>query len=215
MTGDLNDERLEGEFGTFRGSPGGDYYMSGGQVQNALKLQRIKLFSRLEEDIFLEHKERDCCTQLISEVELILLDDCFDNTSDISINLCIIFLGTFPKKKTCRLEIRRRLIYPNPNLLNMSHEESCVTHQRIYTISLCTCIRTTHRYRIARASIEFCLHLNISMKALIAIFRTMLPFLDVLPIHFRKDLWKRKQKKSRSNKRSWRRTKTILWNAVD
>lgn len=85
MTGDLNDERLEGEFGIFRGSTGGDYYMSGDQVQNALKIQRIKLFSRLEEDIFLEHKERDCCTQLISEGELILLDDCFDNTSDISI----------------------------------------------------------------------------------------------------------------------------------
>ena len=59
MTGDLNDERLEGEFGIFRGCNGGDYYMSGDQVQNALKLQRLKLFSRLEQDIFHEHTDRD------------------------------------------------------------------------------------------------------------------------------------------------------------
>ena len=58
--------------------------MSGDQV-NALKLQRIKLFSRLEEDIFLEHTGSDCCKQLFSEGDLMLLDDCFDNTSDISI----------------------------------------------------------------------------------------------------------------------------------
>ena len=45
MTGDINDERLEGEFAIFRGLNGGDYYMSGDQVQNALKLQRLKLFS--------------------------------------------------------------------------------------------------------------------------------------------------------------------------
>ena len=44
MTCDLNDERLEGEFGIFRSCNGGDYYMSGNQVQNALRLQSIKLY---------------------------------------------------------------------------------------------------------------------------------------------------------------------------
>lgn len=85
MTGDLNDERLEGEFGIFRGLNGGDYYMSGDQVQNALKLQRLKLFSLLEGDVFIEHTESNCCKRLLSEEELILLDDCFDDTSNISI----------------------------------------------------------------------------------------------------------------------------------
>ena len=75
MTGDLNDERLEGEFGIFRGLNSGDMFMSGDQVQNALKLQRIKLFSLLEGDIFLEHTESDCCKRLLSDEELILLDD--------------------------------------------------------------------------------------------------------------------------------------------
>ena len=64
MTGDLNDERLEGEFGIFRGSSGGDYYMSGDQIENALKLQRIKLFSSLEGEI---HTENECCTRVLSD----------------------------------------------------------------------------------------------------------------------------------------------------
>ena len=85
MTGELNDERLEGELGIFRGLNCGNYYMSGGQVQNALKLQRLKLFSLLKEDDFIEHTESDCCKRLLSECELILLDDCFYDTSNISI----------------------------------------------------------------------------------------------------------------------------------
>ena len=78
MPGDLNDERLEGEFGIFRGLHGGNMYMSGDQVQNALKVQRIKLFSLLVADIFLEHTESDCCKRLLSDEELILLDGCFE-----------------------------------------------------------------------------------------------------------------------------------------
>ena len=54
------------------------YYMSGDQVQNALKLQRLKLFSHLDKEIFLEHTEQDCCKQQISEGDLMLLDNCFD-----------------------------------------------------------------------------------------------------------------------------------------
>lgn len=86
MTGDLNDERLEGEFGIFRGCNGGNYYMSGDQVQNALKLQRIKLFSCLEENVYLEHTEKECCKQGLSEADLSSLDNCFENTSTISMN---------------------------------------------------------------------------------------------------------------------------------
>ena len=45
MTGDLNDERLEGEFGIFRGCNGGDYYMSGDQVQKATSTYKAVLKS--------------------------------------------------------------------------------------------------------------------------------------------------------------------------
>ena len=84
LTGDINDERLEGEFGIFRGLNGGNYYMSAEHCQNALKLQRIKLFSRLEKDVFLEHTENDCCKQAITDKELEQLDSCLEDSSDIS-----------------------------------------------------------------------------------------------------------------------------------
>ena len=41
-------DRLEGEFGVFRQLNGGNYYMSADHICNALKLQRIKLFSRID-----------------------------------------------------------------------------------------------------------------------------------------------------------------------
>ena len=84
MTGDINDERLEGEFGIFRGLNGRNYYMSVEHCQNGLKLQRIKLFSRRDKDIFLEPTENDCCKQALNEKELEQLDSCFEDSSDIS-----------------------------------------------------------------------------------------------------------------------------------
>jgi hypothetical protein len=70
LTGDLTDERLEGEFGVFRGLNGDNNYMGADHVQNCLKLQRIKLFARLDSDnISLEHTESDCCKQDLSEKE--------------------------------------------------------------------------------------------------------------------------------------------------
>ena len=84
LTGDINDERLEGEFGIFRGLNGGNYYMSAEHCQNVLKLQRIKLFSRLEKDVLLEHTENDCCKQAITDKELEQLDSCFEDSSNIS-----------------------------------------------------------------------------------------------------------------------------------
>ena len=55
MLGDMQSDRIEGEFGAYRQLNGGNYYMSADHVQNALKLHRIKLFSSLEvDDIVME-----------------------------------------------------------------------------------------------------------------------------------------------------------------
>ena len=162
MTGDLNDERLEGEFGIYRGSNGGDYYMSGDQVQNALKLQRLKLFASLEEDIILEHTERDCCKQEISDGDLILLDDCFDNASDISV-----------KEKSSLYYISGYIC----------HKENLPAAEAP-TIEL---PESDIQYRIERALKGFYLHSTTYMKALIVNLITFHLFFDVLLTHFRKD----------------------------
>ena len=44
MLGDMQSDRIEGEFGAYRQLNGGNYYMSADHVQNALKLHRTKLF---------------------------------------------------------------------------------------------------------------------------------------------------------------------------
>ena len=58
--------------------------MSAQHVQNCLKLQRIKLFSRLRNEVFLEHTENECCKQSLNDQELEELDNCFEGASDLS-----------------------------------------------------------------------------------------------------------------------------------
>ena len=55
MLGDMQSDRIEGEFGAYRRLNGGNYYMSADHVQNALKLHRIELFSSLEVDDIVWH----------------------------------------------------------------------------------------------------------------------------------------------------------------
>ena len=78
MTGEYQSDRLEGEFGIYRQLNGGNYYMSVEHVQNALKLQRIKLFSRLQCFEKLNHTEDDCCKEPLDENEQETLDNCFN-----------------------------------------------------------------------------------------------------------------------------------------
>ena len=80
LTGDVQSDRLEGEFGIFRQLNGGNYYMSAEHCQNCLKLQRLKLYSRLENDISIDHTASECCSQPLNEEEL----DNLDNFSEAS-----------------------------------------------------------------------------------------------------------------------------------
>ena len=60
MSGEMENDRLEGEFGAFRQMNGGNNYMSFNHVQNCLKLRRIELFSILEVNEVVWHSTNDC-----------------------------------------------------------------------------------------------------------------------------------------------------------
>ena len=47
LSGTMQSDRLEAEFGIYRQLNGGNFYMSSEQINNCLKLQRIKIFDRL------------------------------------------------------------------------------------------------------------------------------------------------------------------------
>ena len=48
LSGTMQSDRLEAEFGIYRQLNGGNFYMSSEQIKNSLKLQRIKIFDRLD-----------------------------------------------------------------------------------------------------------------------------------------------------------------------
>ena len=50
LPGTFQSDRLEGEFGVFRQSAGGCYYISFQQIVNSLTLQRLKLFNLFKID---------------------------------------------------------------------------------------------------------------------------------------------------------------------
>ena len=84
ITGNFQSDRLEGEFGIYRQLDGGHYYMSAEHVQNCLKLQRIKLFSRLNYFVKLDHTENSCCKEPLNENEIDQLDNCFSEATDLN-----------------------------------------------------------------------------------------------------------------------------------
>ena len=62
LTGHLQSDRIEAEFGIYRGNSGGNLHISVEQVISSLKLERIKLFSKI--DVPLEDEagiENVCC----------------------------------------------------------------------------------------------------------------------------------------------------------
>ena len=47
MLGQVQSDRIEGEFGMYSQKAGGNYYISIDQVLNGLRLQRLKLYTQL------------------------------------------------------------------------------------------------------------------------------------------------------------------------
>ena len=59
LPGKIQSDRIEAEFGKYRQSSDGNYMISTEQVFNSLRLQRLKLFSKL--DIRLGENTSECC----------------------------------------------------------------------------------------------------------------------------------------------------------
>ena len=83
LPGIFQSDRLEGEFGIYRHSAGGNYYISVQQVINGLSLQKLKLFDKLEVESKNDHVNDECCTSRLNEHEIEMLDACFDNSSKL------------------------------------------------------------------------------------------------------------------------------------
>ena len=85
LLGDFQSDRLEGEFGVYRQSCCGNYYISFEQVRNALCLMhRIKLFDSLNITHVAEHSTDNCCIQPSNEDGLFCLADCMENASHLN-----------------------------------------------------------------------------------------------------------------------------------
>ena len=79
LTGKIQSDRFEGEFGVYCQSNGGNFHISAYQVYNGLKLQRIKLFSQLElSDKLQSSGISECCKGVAhSEDDQKIIDSCF------------------------------------------------------------------------------------------------------------------------------------------
>ena len=78
LAGNFQSDRLEGEFGIYRQSSGGCYYISMQQVMNSLSLQRLKLYHKLDiTQSVTSHSSKECCTTNMTDEELFMLDEAF------------------------------------------------------------------------------------------------------------------------------------------
>jgi len=70
MLGQMQSDRIEGEFGIYRQLAGGNYHISLDQVLNGLRLQKLKLFKKLSFEPSSLHSKDACRTAEFSEHEL-------------------------------------------------------------------------------------------------------------------------------------------------
>ena len=84
LTGHLQSDRIEAEFGIYRQQSGGNYNISVQQVVNSQGLQRLKLFNKL--DLEQSHVHIACCRrQKLTPEEVECLDSRFESTSSITV----------------------------------------------------------------------------------------------------------------------------------
>ena len=81
LPGTFQSDRIEGEFGIYKQSLGGCYYISTQQIMNSLALQRLELFDKLEIESKNAHVVDDCCTASLNADEVEMLDQCFQLAS--------------------------------------------------------------------------------------------------------------------------------------
>ena len=81
--GEFQSDRLEGEFGIYPKEAGGNYYISVEEVINGLRIQRIKLFDKLNFEASDEHYQDACCTEDLTDEEKELMDLCYEGASKL------------------------------------------------------------------------------------------------------------------------------------
>ena len=85
LLGKLQSDRIEGEFGVWRGMCGGNFFISVEQIQFCLNLRTIKLFDILDIEPTDDHQE-ECCLEDLndSDADLELIVDCFVKCSNLT-----------------------------------------------------------------------------------------------------------------------------------
>ena len=113
LPGKFSSDRIEAEFGLCRASGGGNYLIGAEQVINSVKLQRLKLYAKLEIEVEVEDDwaNDDCCTSDLvdCEADLDLIDGCFadtENLTEIEKSALYYICGyiTFKEKIVCEDE---------------------------------------------------------------------------------------------------------------
>lgn len=86
LLGKLQSDRLEGEFGIYRETSGGNYLISVEQVLNSLSLQRLKLYHKLHAESGVTSNENACCNGKLEDkdLDIEILERCFDDASHLS-----------------------------------------------------------------------------------------------------------------------------------
>ena len=122
---------LEGEFGIYRQSSGGCYYILVQQMMNSLPLQRLKLLDKLEIESKNTHIEDDSCTASLNEVEM--LNECFELASKLTFTKFPVMLqlkSIYPLRSMTLLKSSTHI----PNLQPFSLEENSHIRLLIYLI---------------------------------------------------------------------------------
>ena len=88
LLGKLQSDPIEKEFGIYRQSSGGNYFISPEQVISSLQLQRLRLFAKLSIDVSADTVDNDCCNYDLfdREEDEQLIDRAFMEASELSVH---------------------------------------------------------------------------------------------------------------------------------
>lgn len=84
LLGQFQSDKLEGEFGVYRQSSGGCYFISVEQLLCSARFRRMQLYSRLCELDASSHVPASCCATCLSDDEVAFLDYCPEAADNLS-----------------------------------------------------------------------------------------------------------------------------------
>ena len=87
LPGKIQSDRIEAEFGIYRGSSGGNYFISTEQVVSSLSMQRLKLYNQLGIQQSDDNEEiSSCCTQDLqsNDEDIELVENCYEESSNLN-----------------------------------------------------------------------------------------------------------------------------------